>query len=97
MRYVAKIHVLDVMDEIVISGYVVDADTHSNPDHESWEFSYQVTSFGLDDPAEWLLTALGRMLLDSRDPHVVKGNVGAADGGRQTISDVGQERQNRVG
>lgn len=92
MRYVAKIHVLDVMDEIVISGYVTDADVQSNPDHESWEFAYQVTSFGLDDPAEWLLTALGRMLLDSRSPHVVKANVGAAVGGSQTISDVGHER-----
>jgi len=72
MRYVAKVHVLDVLDEIVISGYVIDSDPLSNPDGHSWEFAYQVASFGLDDPAEWLLTALGRMLLDSRHPSQAK-------------------------
>ena len=32
MRYIAKIHVLDVMDKVVVSGYVYDADPISDPD-----------------------------------------------------------------
>ncbi len=62
MRYVCKVHVLDVMDEVVVSGYVLDVDTASNPDHDTWEFAYQVPSYGRSDPADWLVSALYSVL-----------------------------------
>ncbi len=68
MRYVAKIHILDVMDEVVVSGYVYDADTSSNPDHESLEFSYSAPGSGIDDPLSWLLTSLYRALVQQQTP-----------------------------
>lgn len=54
MRYVAKIHVLDVLDQVVVSGYVYDADPITDPDHEPREFTYEVPGRGLDDPITWL-------------------------------------------
>lgn len=58
MRYVAKIYVLDVMDQIVLSGYVRDADAHDVPNEEPLEFTWQVPGQGQSDPRQWLLTAL---------------------------------------
>lgn len=55
MRYVAKIHVTDVMEDVVISGYVFDADPLSSPDHDVVEFSFVSRGKGLDDPIEWLV------------------------------------------
>jgi len=68
MRYVAKIHVLDVMENIVVSGYVFDADPLSNPDHDTYEFSVDTAGLGLDDPLVWLVTALQRGLLELTKP-----------------------------
>jgi len=55
MRYVAKIHVLDILDQVVVSGYVFDADPKSSPDHEALEFSFTGSGRGLDDPVSWLV------------------------------------------
>lgn len=55
MRYVAKIHVMDVMDQVVVSGYVYDADPLTDPDHEPLEFSFQSPGKGLDDKVAWLV------------------------------------------
>lgn len=60
MRYIAKIHVLDVMDTVVVSGYVLDVDDYSNPDHETWDFACTLDGLGLSDPLEWLSDALSR-------------------------------------
>jgi hypothetical protein len=69
MRYVAKIHVLDVMEGVVISGYVIDADSLSNPDHEQWDFACTIDGLGLSDPMDWLMDALGRAdLIMSKGP-----------------------------
>lgn len=68
MRYVAKVHVLDVLDQIVISGYVLDADDWTNPDHETTEFVYQRPGTGLSDPHEWLTQALTALLEQSNGP-----------------------------
>ena len=64
MRYVAKIHVLDVLDRIVVSGYVVDCDNRTDPDHEAFEFSYEVASYGHDSHLDWLVGALYSALLE---------------------------------
>lgn len=64
MRYVAKIHVLDVMDKIVVSGYVYDADPLSDPDHNVVDFAYDVLSYGRDDAMDWLTSALYSALVE---------------------------------
>lgn len=68
MRYVAKIHVIDVMDQVVVSGYVYDADPLTDPDHTPLEFSYQAPGVGLDEPLTWLLNSLYRCLVAEQRP-----------------------------
>lgn len=63
MRFIAKVHVLDVMDQVVVSGYVFDADDVSDPDHTVVEFTYQVPGTGQDDPITWLELALSRAII----------------------------------
>lgn len=72
MRYVAKIHVLDVLDQVVVSGYVYDADPLTDPDHEVTEFSLQAPGTGIDDPMAWLLNSLYRALVQQQ-PTVTTG------------------------
>ena len=55
MRYVAKIHVMDVMEDVVVSGYVFDADPLTDPDHNPVEFAFTSKGKGLDDPVSWLV------------------------------------------
>ena len=68
MRYVAKVHVMDVMDQVVIRGYVFDADPLTDPDHEPWEFTWQAPGKGLDDPVAWLQWHLYECLQNQRTP-----------------------------
>jgi len=63
VRYVAKIHVLDVMDQVVVSGYVYDDDDRSDPDHTIHEFTYQAPGTGVSEPLPWLLNSLYRCLV----------------------------------
>lgn len=68
MRYVAKVHVTDVMDQVVISGYVVDCDDSSDPDHQAVDFTYQVPGTGISEPLPWLLNSLYRALVSEQRP-----------------------------
>lgn len=68
MRYVAKIHVLDVMDSVVVSGYVVDCDPVTDPDHEPYEFAFTSDGVGECDPFLWLADALTRAGLFTNTP-----------------------------
>lgn len=97
MRYIAKIHVLDVMDQVVVSGYVYDADPLTDPDHEVWEFSYQVPGIGLDDKAAWMLNALYRALVTRDVPLVPSSIQGQVDGGGYTLSGLGQPSKQAEG
>lgn len=54
MRYIAKIHVLDVMDKVIVSGYVYDADPLTDPDHDPSEFTLESMGRGIDDKRAWL-------------------------------------------
>lgn len=68
MRYVAKIHVLDVLDQVVVSGYCIDTE-HAGPDGEApFEFAWQIPGIGADDPCTWLLDALKRALRQTSTP-----------------------------
>lgn len=58
MRYVAKVHVLDVLCDVVVSGYVYDADTPDGEAPEVHEFSWVVPGRGVDDWQAWLLTSI---------------------------------------
>jgi hypothetical protein len=64
MRYIAKIHVLDVMDKVVVSGYVYDADDLTDPDHTVTDFTYECLSYGHNRPLDWLVGALYSALVD---------------------------------
>src|SRR5690348_15280335 len=93
MRYVAKLYVTDVMDQVVVSGYVFDADQLSNPDHDTWEFTYQTPGLGLDEPAAWLLNALYRCLVSEESPRARRGSGASPVGGSYTISETGDTRR----
>lgn len=62
MRYTAKIHVLDVMDQIVVSGYVHGDDAPWSEGEPPLEFSWAIPGRGVDNATEWLLDALHRAL-----------------------------------
>lgn len=64
MRYVAKVHVLDVMDSVIVSGYVYDADPLTDPDHTTVDFTFEAPGVGLSDPMAWLLNSLYRCLVN---------------------------------
>lgn len=68
MRYVAKIHVMDVLDQVVVSGYVFDADPLTDPDHEPLEFTFQGNGKGLDDPIAWLHWHVYEALMTQTSP-----------------------------
>jgi hypothetical protein len=86
MRYIAKVHVLDVLDQVVISGYVYDADPITDPDHEPLEFTYQVPGTGLSEPLPWLLNSLYRALVAEQRPPHGGTEAGVPMGGSHTIS-----------
>jgi hypothetical protein len=54
--------VLDVLDQIVVSGYVYEADVDGPAGEAPFEFTYQVPGKGSDDPVEWLRDAVHRAL-----------------------------------
>jgi hypothetical protein len=64
MRYISRLWVMDVMDTLVISGYVADADPHEGSREAEWRFTESVAGVGEQDPARWLLRALA----DAQDP-----------------------------
>jgi hypothetical protein len=97
MRYVAKVHVLDVMEEVVVSGYVFDADPLTDPDHNVTEFSYTCPGRGVSDPMEWLFTSLYHALAFERGKAPTRRGRGSSDGGTHTISEVGHGTQGGVG
>ena len=86
MRYVAKIHVMDVMDQVVVSGYVFDADPLTSPDHEAHEFTFQAPGRGLDDPIAWLIWHVYEAL--QKETTTARGgrNGGGRMGGSHTLS-----------
>jgi hypothetical protein len=96
MRYVAKLHVLDVMDQVVVSGYVYDADDSSDPDHVAVEFTYQTRGTGISEPLPWLLNSLYRCLVSEETPSRITHEAGSPTGGAHTLSETGDLRRNRV-
>lgn len=68
MRYVAKIHVLDVMDQVIVSGYVYDADGAVQDGEAPLEFTYSAPGVGLNEPLPWLLNSLYRCLVAEQTP-----------------------------
>jgi hypothetical protein len=68
MRYVAKIHVLDVMESVVVSGYVHAYEDYDGEGPEVHEFAYEVPGRGLDDPYTWLRVHLYEALQTGTNP-----------------------------
>jgi hypothetical protein len=63
MRYFAKLHVCDVMDTVVVSGYVHEYSDFKGEPPEVYEFSYSTPGLGLTEPHTWLLNALYQALV----------------------------------
>lgn len=93
MRYVAKIHVLDVLDQVVVSGYCYDASGQDPDGHPSWEFTYGHRGIGLDDDHEWLIWALYQTLLQMAEPAARRVTTGSTMGGPHTLSETGDSPQ----
>jgi hypothetical protein len=64
MRFISRLWVMDVMDTLVVSGYVQDADPHEASREAEWHFTESIPGVGEPDPALWLLRALA----DVQDP-----------------------------
>lgn len=60
MRYIAKVYVMDVMDQIVVSGYVHASDDFMAEPPDVAEFTWQTPGKGVSDPVAWLRDALDR-------------------------------------
>ena len=89
MRFIAKIHVMDVLDCVVVSGYVYDCEAQRDGDGHVDEFTLTAKGVGLSEPRAWLLNSLYRCLVAEQDPQ--SGDVlGASRMGRlHTISGTG--------
>jgi len=97
MRYIAKVWVMDILDQVVVSGYVFDADDITDPDHTPHEFTYTTQGKGLDDPVGWLQWHLYEALQNERT-----GPRGGQSGpprmdAPHTLSGTGDTGQNGVG
>ena len=97
MRYVAKIHVLDVMDQVVVSGYVYDADGPVRDGEPPLEFTYAAEGVGLSEPLPWLLNSLYRCLVAEQTPAQSRESRGLREGGGNTISESGDTRTSVMG
>jgi hypothetical protein len=96
MRYVAKIHAIDLLTDIVVSGYIHGYDDTGGNEPTSEDFSYSIPGIGLGDPYEWLAKALyGCVLQLTQEPQNVRSGA-PGDGGPHTISETGDMRQEGV-
>lgn len=86
MRYMAKVYVSDVLDFVVVSGYVVDCDEMTSPDHESHDFTWQAPGRGVSEPLEWLLDALSRAPSVKGEPARSVDSGGLPVGGAHSVS-----------
>lgn len=93
MRYVAKLHVLDVMDQVVVSGYVHEQDAQGEWSPEVTEFSYSWPGRGIDDQVAWLAVALGQAALRMTRPPAGKAAGGRAEGAPYTLYETGDTGQ----
>lgn len=89
MRYVAKIHVLDVMDQVVVSGYVYDADGPVQDGEPPLEFTWATPGRGVDEPLAWLLTSLYACFMSEQRPDSRRGVGAPLTGGTNTIYEAG--------
>lgn len=92
MRYVSKIYVMDVLDHVVVSGYVRDAETLDIPQADPYEFTLQWPGYGEPEPHLWLARALTPTLDTWRHHQGRPGLGGLLAGGRHTISETGDRR-----
>jgi hypothetical protein len=88
MRYVCKIHVLDVMDSVIVSGYVHGYSDLGGDPPTTDEFSYATPGVGLSDPYEWLTKALYQAILQMTQDGRQGRDGRPGDGGPHTISET---------
>lgn len=92
MRYTAKIYVMDVMDQIVVSGYVHASDDFRAEPPDMYEFTWQIPGVGLSEEPDWLRDSLTRAL-EQATPPVLRGGPRAPQMGvLHTLSEAGDMR-----
>ena len=97
MRYIAKLHVLDVMDQIVVSGYVHGDGLPWSDGEPPFEFSWQIPGRGLNNAYDWLLDALSRALPDPEDDRLAARPSSGRMGGPHTVSETGDSPASVMG
>lgn len=97
MRYVGKLHVLDILDTVVVSGYVHEHDSLNGWSPDVWEFSYVTPSYGENDPLDWLSRALFSMLAQMRQEDLQATWRSSADGGPHTVSGMPDSADPAIG
>lgn len=89
MRYVAKIHVLDVMDQVVVSGYVYDAEGPVRDGEAPLEFTWATPGRGFDEPLTWLMNSFYEAFMNEQRRISRRGDAAPLTGGAHTISESG--------
>jgi hypothetical protein len=85
------------MDQVVVSGYVYDADGPVRDGEPPAEFCYTTPGRGLDDPISWLLVHLYQALNNELAPARNRTSGGRSQGVPHTISETGDTVENGVG
>jgi hypothetical protein len=97
MRYVCKIHVLDVMTKVVVSGYIHGYAHMGVEPPITHEFSYTIPGVGLSDPYEWLTKALYEAVLQMTQDGRQGRDGRPGDGVPHTISETSDTGKTRLG
>jgi hypothetical protein len=96
MRFIGKVYVMDVLDAIVVSGYVIEAELDGEEPGETYEFSQTYAGRGDNVAQEWLAYALHQHLLNGRTPPPGGQTTGPTTEGVHSISGSGDSHPIRV-
>lgn len=88
MRYIAKIYVSDVLDQVVVSGYVHDCPPPGSDAPEMFEFTVQEPGTGEPEPLRWLARALEGVTERVLQEGLRTWNGSPTGGGQHTISGI---------
>jgi hypothetical protein len=96
MRYIGKVYVMDVLDHVVVSGYVIAAELDNEEPEETYEFSETYAGRGDNVAEEWLAHALHQHLLNRNHPPRGGVATGGSTGDVHSISGSGDSHPMRV-
>lgn len=97
MRYVAKVHVLDVLDQVVVSGYIHACPDRGGDSPEVYEFSLSVPGVGEPGPVAWLARALSGLSYRQWEEGLTGLHGTAVPGGGYTLYESGSRSGSVMG